>query len=117
MDKGSVDINLLIGRTKRVFGKFNLDPGIVPRSFNNRILDEFALSNGDIININVNHLDKDIIKEKVIKLDVKTNVKKNNSGKYIPPYKAIVDKPKKKKPSKKSQKKKFSFKEDDFPEI
>jgi len=79
--KGSVDIILLLERTRRVFGKFNLEPGVISRSFDNRLLDEFSLRDGEVINIMVKHIDKVIKKEKVV-----NNFNKNSTGKYVPPH-------------------------------
>ena len=38
-----IDINILLERPTREFGKFNLEPGILPRSFDNSKLSNFAL--------------------------------------------------------------------------
>ena len=49
--KGYIDINLLLERPNSTFGKFNLEPGVLSRSFDSCLLDDFGLNN-DVININ-----------------------------------------------------------------
>ena len=74
-NKGNVNINLLIERTKRVFGKFNLEPGMLPVSFDNSSLDKFALKDGEIINISSGkkYENKEVLKicEKITKIKSK----------------------------------------------
>ena len=82
-NKGSVDINLLLDRAKRVFGKYNLEPGILPQSFDNRLLNEFAISNSEIINIKAEHIDTIIKHEE----EVVNNNNTKKTGKYVPPHK------------------------------
>ena len=43
--KGYIDLNFLLEKTKRTFGKFNLDPGLMPRTLDNRSLENFGLEN------------------------------------------------------------------------
>ena len=57
--KGYVDIDFLLERTKRTFGKLNLEAGIISRSLDVRTLNDFGLKN-DIINIRVNYTNENI---------------------------------------------------------
>ena len=98
-NKGYIDINILLEKTKRTFGKFNLDPGILSRTFDNKILEDFGL-NDFTLNIKVSHTNENVytFDKKVIKNSIK--------GKYIPPN------------LKRNQNNsEFLYKEDDFPEL
>jgi hypothetical protein len=114
-NKGNVNINLLIERTKRVFGKFNLEPGMLPVSFDNSSLDKFALKDGEIINIKVEHIDRDIKQNKALS---RNSSKKK--GAYIPPNNKKIsnfNKSNKNSNSTKNNKKPFSLKDKDFPSL
>ena len=99
-DKGYIDINILLEKTKRTFGKFNLDPGILPRIFDNKTLEDFGL-NDFTLNIKV----ESHTNENVDTLDKKV-IKNSNNGKYIPPNKKIN-----------KNNSEFIYKDDDFPEL
>ena len=75
---GYIDLYFLLEKTKRTFGKFNLDPGLMPRTLDNRSLENFGLDNDDIKVVVKNHTN-----------DIpKTNGNKklsSNNGKYVPP--------------------------------
>ena len=100
---GYIDINFLLDKTKRTFGKFNLDPGPLPRIFDNRLLSDFGL-------------DYDVLKIKIESYDNSSNINdfskkkinNTNNGKYLPPnLKKKSD----------SQNKEFIFDENDFPSL
>lgn len=99
---GYVDLDFLLEKTKRTFGKFNLDPGVIPRTFDNRSFENFGLEN-DSIKFKVSLYDKNpqqIKKQKIIKSSDK-------SSKYIPP----------KLKQKINSSDKFIYNEDDFPNL
>jgi len=99
--KGYIDLNILLEKTKRTFGKFNLEPGVMPRTFDNRLFENFGLEN-DTIKIKVEtHTNEEI------KLN-QTNIKSSNEGKYIPPNRKKLDN---------NNFKEFVYKEEDFPSL
>ena len=113
-DKGSVSIHLLLERTKRVFGKFNLEPGLLPNSFDTRLVDEFALREGDVIDIRVKHINEEIKQKSAEK-----NTENKSRGKYIPPHKKKYSKKSNnsKFNNKNSNKKSFVYRSEDFPSL
>lgn len=100
-DKGYIDINILLEKTKRTFGKFNLDPGLLPRIFDNKTLEDFGLEDFTL-NIKVDSHTN----ENINSFDKKVSKNINNNSKYIPPNR---------KRNLKDTSSGFEFKEDDFP--
>jgi len=47
-----IDLELLLERPIRKFGKFNLEPGILPQSFDNSKIEDFAFGN-EILSIKI----------------------------------------------------------------
>ena len=47
-----IDLEFLLERPIRKFGKFNLEPGILPKSFDNSKIEDFAFSN-EILSIKI----------------------------------------------------------------
>ena len=116
--KGTVNINLLLDRAKRIFGKFNLEPGSLPNSFDNKQLEDFAFKENDIINIKV------VYSEEAIDNLVEESKTKNkfSSGKYVPPHKKRTPKTSTNSfynSNRKNDevKKEFVFNADDFPAL
>ena len=78
-----IDLNILIERPVRGLGKFNLEKGKFPRTFDNYTLDRWNIKN-KVIEISFEEIpdyDPDI-KKKFIK---KANNNNNNTGAYKPP--------------------------------
>jgi len=76
-----IDLNFTIDRPIRSLGKFNLDIGMMPRTFDNYTLDRWELSNRDL----------KCTFEEVEGHDPsirKSFIKKANIGAYIPPSRA-----------------------------
>ena len=100
--KGYIDINILLEKTKRTFGKFNLDPGVLPRIFDNKTLEDFGL-NDFTLNIKV----ESHTNENVDTFDKKVTKNINKNSKYIPPNrKRTID-----------HTNGFEYKDSDFPEL
>lgn len=70
-----IDLDVKIDRPIRVFGKFNLEPGLLSRSFDNYTLDRWGI---DKQTINIDYTEVEGY-DPTIK---KTFVKKNNNKKY-----------------------------------
>ena len=101
---GYIDLYFLLDKTKRTFGKFNLDPGLMPRTLDNRSLENFGLENDEIKVMVKNHIND------IPKTIDKKNLSSNN-GKYVPPNrKKILEK-------EVSNLNEFVYKEDDFPSL
>ena len=117
-NNGSVNIDLLLERARRSFGKFNLEPGIFPNSLDKKMLNDFALNDGETINIKAEHID--ILVEPEVKQELFKKIS-NNSGAYVPPYikngsnkstyNSQYNKPKK------VVQESFVYQEDEFPSL
>lgn len=78
---GYVDVDFLMERTKRTFGKFNLESGVMARSLDRRTLDDFGLKD-DTINIKVVYTSEDIHTLYPVSLKIPSI---STGTKYIPP--------------------------------
>ena len=77
-----IDIEIIIDKPIRVLGKFNIEPGILPRTLDRYEIERFAFSNKEIpINI---------IYHEVNDYNSKVNTITSTNEKYIPPYKKNI---------------------------
>lgn len=96
IDSKYIDINFLLDRPIRKFGKFNLEPGILPRTFDNSKLNEFALKE--------NSLSVGFVKDKNYHYHPQKIKKKTNRKKYVKKNNSLENNS-------------FTFNIDEFPKL